>query len=232
MPHHSQHWTRSIAASLCLAAAVAACKSDSTNTAPEIAASLTMDVTTTGQTAVVGGAIPLPMVVHVFDASGNPVAGATVNWAVVNGAGILGASTSTTDATGMSNMVWNLDTIARVDSATASISAGASVTFFATGTAGPATNTMKVSGDSQTVTSDSTSKPFVIKVVDRYGNAVSGVAVTWAVTGGGALAASTSTTDVNGMASVVLTLGATPGPYVITATAGALVAVTFSLTGT
>jgi hypothetical protein len=38
-------------------------------------------------------------------------------------------------------------------------------------------------------------------------------------------------TDANGMAQVTLTLGATPGPYTITATVGALAAVTFTLTG-
>jgi Bacterial Ig-like domain (group 1) len=119
-----------------------------------------------------------------------------------------------------------------VDSLTASIASGSSVTVTGTGTAGAATSVAKVSGDSQTVVSGSTSAPFVIKVADRYGNAVAGAAVAWAVTGGGALSAASTTTDVTGRAQVTLTLGTTPGPYTITATALTLTAVTFFLTGT
>ena len=181
---------------------------------------------------MVGTALAQPVAVHVMDQNGGIVAGATVTWTVVNGAGTTSAATSTTDATGTATVVWTLDTLARVNSMTASIQSGASTTVFATGTAGAATSATKVSGDAQTVTSDSTSAPFVIKVADRYGNAVSGVAVTWVVTGGGALSAASTTTDATGMTNVTLTLGATPGPYTMSGDAGLLTAITFTLTGT
>jgi protocatechuate 3,4-dioxygenase beta subunit len=227
-----QYWPRQLVAVLGLTTALAACKSDSTNTAPVVAAAITGDATTNAQSAPVGTAVALPVVVHVTDQNGNPVAGATVAWSVIDGAGVLGASTSLTDVTGSSNMVWTLDTIARVDSVTASIQSGASVVITATGVAGAAATTTKVSGDAQTVTSDSTSQPFVIKVADRYGNPVQGVVVAWTVTGGGALSAASTTTNASGTAQVTLTLGATPGSYSIIATAGLLATVTFTLTGT
>jgi adhesin/invasin len=235
MQHRSRPRRRgphAAAAALALALALTACKSDSTNAPVSVATSITADAATNAQTATAGTAVALPVVVHVTDQGGNPVEGATVTWAVVNGGGTLGAAASTTDATGMSNMVWTLDTIARVDSVTASIQSGASVTITAIGTAGPAASESKVSGDSQTVASDSTSQPFVIKVTDRYGNAVQGAAVAWVVTGGGALSAASTTTDATGSAQVTLTLGATPGSYMITATAGVLTSVVFNLTGT
>jgi adhesin/invasin len=228
----SPHGALRIAATLGLTAFIGACKSDSGNNVPLTATAISADAATNNQSAVVGTALPNPVIVHVTDQNGNPLPGATVTWTVVNGAGSTSAPSSVTDATGMASVTWTIDTIARVDSMTASISAGTSVTITATGNADAAANTTKVSGDAQTVASDSTSAPFVIKVTDRYGNPCSGVAVAWLVTGGGALSAATSTTDATGTTQVTLTLGATAGAYVITATALALTAVTFNLTGT
>lgn len=226
-----QYWPRQLATALGLAAALAACKSDLSSTGTQPAAAIIAEAATNGQTAPAGTPIALPVVVHVFDLNGNPVSRAKVRWVVIDSAGVLGDSTSTTDATGMSNMVWTLDTIARVDSVTASIQSGAFVTITAIGTVGATALELKVSGDSQTVASSTTSQPFVVKVTDRYGNAVLGATVGWSVTGGGTLSANSVMTDANGMAQVTLTLGATPGQYTITATVGVLTPVTFTLTG-
>jgi adhesin/invasin len=230
--HDSSRWTRNLAAACALAAALGACKKDSNNTAPLVATTIAADAGTNAQSATVGTALPQPATVHVSDQNGAPIAGATVTWTVVSGAGSVSAPSSTTDATGTATVAWTIDTIARVDSLTASITGGATATVTATGVAGQATAVNKVGGDAQTVASDSTSAPFIVKVVDRYGNGVSGVSVAWLVTGGGALSAATSTTDATGTTQVTLTLGATPGAYMITAAALALTLVTFNLTGT
>jgi adhesin/invasin len=228
----SLHNARKLAAVLGFAALAAACGSDKVNSAPLAATAVTADAASNNQSATAGSTLASNVVVHVTDQNGNALSGAMVTWTVVNHAGSTSAATSTTDATGTASVKWTLDTIARVDSMSASIQSGASVTVTATGTAGSAANAQKVSGDSQTDVSGTTSAAFVMKVTDRYGNAVSGVIVTWAATGGGALSSSTSTTDASGKTSVTLTLGSTPGPYVITATAGLLAVVTFNLTGT
>ena len=68
-------------------------------------------------------------------------------------------------------------------------------------------------------------------VVDQFGNPISGTTVTWAVTGGGTLSATTSTTDATGSTQVTLTTTAAPGSYTVTATAGTLTPVTFTITG-
>jgi protocatechuate 3,4-dioxygenase beta subunit len=209
-----------------------ACSKDSLNTAPLVGTSIVANAATNAQTTTVGQPTPQPVSVLVTDQNGNPIQNVTVTWTVVNHAGTTATASSATDATGTASTTWTVDTTARTDSLTASIFSGAAVTITAIGQAGAATTVTKVSGDAQTDSSTTTSAPFVIKVTDRYGNAVSGAAVAWAVTGGGTLSAASTTTDVTGMTQTTLVLGSVPGPYVITATAGLLAAVTFNLTGT
>jgi adhesin/invasin len=212
--------------------AFAGCSKDNNNTAPLVATSIVANAATNAQATTVGTPTPQAVSVVVTDQNGNPIQNASVTWTVVNHAGTTGSATSTTDASGTASTTWTVDTIARTDSLTASIASGGSVTITAIGQAGAATSATKVSGDAQTDSSTHTSAPFVIKVTDKYGNAVSGVVVAWVVTGGGTLSAASTTTDVTGMTSTTLVLGSVPGPYVITATAGILAAVTFNLTGT
>jgi Bacterial Ig-like domain (group 1) len=55
-------------------------------------------------------------------------------------------------------------------------------------------------------------QPISVQVTDVSGNPIIGAVVTWTVlTGGGSVASATSTTDSNGNASVIWTLGPTPG---------------------
>jgi len=92
-------------------------------------------------------------------------------------------------------------------------------------------------GDSQSATAGTavTTPPSVI-VKDQFGNAVSGVSVTFAVgLGGGTVVPTTAiTTDAGGIARVTSwTLGSTPGANTLTATSGSLSGspVTFNATG-
>jgi hypothetical protein len=225
-----RRWPARTATLLALAAMLGACSKDS-STSPSIGLMITADPSTNAQMATVGTAVAKPVEVHVMNQDGEVVPGAVVTWTVISHAGTTSADTSTTDASGTATVNWTLDTLARTDSLTASIQSGASVTITATGTAGPATSATKFGGDGQTVVSGGVSAPFMLKVTDQYGNAVSGVPVAWVVTGGGTLSATSTTTDVTGMSTVTLTLGTTPGQYTIQATAAALTAVTFNLTG-
>jgi len=60
--------------------------------------------------------------------------------------------------------------------------------------------------------------PLVVRVTDADGAAVSGVTVTWSVTGGGSLSSSTSTTNAQGRASNTFTAGPALGTSTIRAT--------------
>ena len=100
---------------------------------------------------------------------------------------------------------------------------------------GPGTTISGVSGDEQiAVVGSALPAPFVVRVTDAQGNAVSGVAVTWAVTaGGGTLSATSTQTDSQGQASVTLTLGPTVGTNTVTASSTGLSGspVVFNATG-
>ena len=93
-----------------------------------------------------------------------------------------------------------------------------------TATAGAPKTLSLVSGGNQSATPGSQlTNPIVVKVADSLGIGVSGYAVTFAVaTGGGSVGTPNATTDVNGLASTMWTLGAATGTQTITATATGL----------
>jgi hypothetical protein len=85
------------------------------------------------------------------------------------------------------------------------------------------------SGDQQHVAVGTTApEPLVVTVLDKSGNALPGVTVTWEVqSGGGTLSAVESVTDATGMARVEYSAGTGSGPVVVSATVDGLDAVTF-----
>ena len=89
-------------------------------------------------------------------------------------------------------------------------------------------------GDGQTGDAGSTlPKPLTVGITFRAGVNLAGIPVAFAVTSGAAaLSAPTASTDANGVAGVGVTLGATPGVVVVTATLSGLPPVQFHLTAT
>ena len=81
------------------------------------------------------------------------------------------------------------------------------------------TTIVEVSGDNQTGTvGTALSDPFVVEVRDQDGDALSGVAVAFAVTGGGGtLSATNVTTNASGRAQSTLTLGSSTGTNTVRA---------------
>jgi hypothetical protein len=219
-------------AGLALAAVVAGCHDNSSNTAPPTATAITANASTNGQTGTVGQALVNPVAVHVTDQNGNSMAGATVTWTVASGSGSVSSATSSTDASGNATVTWTLGNTAGANSLTAAIAGGASTTITATGQAAAAAAVTIVSGNGQSVTSGSATQPLVVMVADQFGNPVAGVTVAWVVTGGGTLSAASTTTDATGKTQITLTTDAAPASYTVTATALTLTAATFTVTGT
>jgi uncharacterized protein (TIGR03437 family) len=89
-------------------------------------------------------------------------------------------------------------------------------------------------GDGQTAATGATlSTPLTVAISFRAGVGVAGLPVAFAVASGAAtLSATTTNTDAAGVAGVAVTMGATPGPVVITATFASFPAVQFHLTTT
>jgi len=222
-------WSLALAAMVVIGAS--ACSDNNDNsTSPLTATTITASSATNAQTGVVGTALARPVAVVVADQNGAPLAGATVNWAVTAGGGSVASATSVTDASGNATIAWTLGTTVGTDSLEASIAGGASAFITATATAAAASAVHVTSADTLTVTAGTTTAPLVVKVVDQFGNPIAGATVTWAVTAGGTLSATSSTTDATGSTQVTLTTVAAPSNYTVTATSGTLTPVTFTIT--
>ncbi len=175
--------------------------------------------------------------VRVVDQSGNGVAGFTVGFAASAASVIAPATSAVSDADSFAQLSsWILSPVAGPNTVTATANglAGSPITFSATGQVGPATIFAKQSGDNSIgLVNNPLGTPHVVKVTDAFGNGVTGVSVTWGVTGGGSVAPATSVTAANGTTQAIRTLGAAAGPVTTTATAtvgGAPVTLVFTVT--
>ncbi len=188
-------------------------------------------VSGSGQSGRAGDALAQPLVVEVDAADGVGVAGVTVNFRGLATAASVSPASVVTDANGRASTTMTLGSQASTQ--TFEATAGSlNVSTTATATAAAASQLAIVTGNAQSDTTGKTlAQPFVVLASDRFGNAVSGVTVTWQrVTGNGATAAATSTTGANGQASMTYTLGAQPGPETVSATITGAPAVTFTAT--
>lgn len=186
-----------------------------------------------GQTAPAGEALASPLVVRVTDAFGNPIPGIPITWTAIGGGSVSEQSTAS-DATGRSSVMRTLGGTSGEQFTQASSEglAGSPVTFTHAATPGSAAGVAIVSGDDQSgVPGSQLPEPLVVRVTDGAGNAVSGAAVTWIVTGGGGtLAPPTSTTDAAGNASSIWTLGSVPGANAAEAVVSGVGQASFSAT--
>jgi hypothetical protein len=100
-------------------------------------------------------------------------------------------------------------------------------------TAGPpsADGVTAVSGDAQFATvGTAVANPLVVLVVDQNGSPFGGATVNWTVSsGGGAVSDTTSTSDMDGHATITYTAGATPGTATIVATVAQIWTATFTV---
>ena len=200
-----------------------------------------------GQSAQITTAFTNALVATVKDVGGNLVSGASVTFtapgagASLTFAGGGKTATVTTDASGLATSpTMTANGTVGAYSVTAATN-GLSTTFGMTNTAGPPASITVVAGT--TPQSTPAGEPFATKlsvtVADAGGNPASGVSVTFSapLNGASALFGNTATaivtTNTFGVATVPLTLAnLTQGSYNVTATAGNLPPVTFSLTNT
>lgn len=160
----------------------------------------------------------------VRDQYGNPVPGATVNWAVTSGGGSVSPASSTTNAQGIARARWTLGgTVATPQTLRASAGASMNATFTATAAVGPGATLTAVSGGGQTSPVFTPfAQPLVVEV-RQNGVPVQGAEVQWTTSsstgsfGDADQATVTTTTDAQGRASVSWKPGSQAGTQTATA---------------
>jgi len=187
-----------------------------------------------GQTGTVGQALANRLQVRVLNRLGAGVKGIVVNFAVTAGGGSLDSTSVKTDSTGLASAGLTLGTTTGADTvqATTPRLPGTVVVFAAQANPGAVTALARDSGDAQTGGSG-TLLPvaLVVRAVDRYGNAVPGVTVSWAIaSGGGSITPASSVTNAQGRTRAQWTLGSTAGTETATASVGGALTVTFTAT--
>lgn len=186
-----------------------------------------------GQNGIVGDTLAQPLVVELRDRRGNPVPGGTggmlvntfVTFSVTSGGGAVVTASADVGVDGRASSLWVLGGAAGAQEAGAStFTSSASVSFSATAAAAAADSLIVVSGDGQQGTvGQPLGDSVVVKVVDAFGNGVSGWNVAFAANDAGASASPTAVnTDAAGLAATEWTLGAAPGGQTLTVTAQAL----------
>ena len=225
VPHHTVPRLAALLA-LCLSAA---CHHDS-STAPPTTTSdvvkVTPDSATNLQVAVVGHTIHVTVIAT--NPNGSPASGQNAVWRISTGNGSISSTSTTTDANGKTGVEWTLGTVSGANVLVVSVGTGVT-TVTATGAPDSLRVLNKVSADSQHVV-PAASMPLVVRAVDRFGNPVAGVVVTWTSTGG-TIAPISTTTGNGGNAQVTFTADTIPAVYTITATTTGLAPVVFTLTG-
>lgn len=173
-----------------------------------------------GQSATVNSALPLPLKAIALD-DGNAAPGVQVNWSV-SGNAVLSATQTTTGTTGETSVFVTLGGTPQSITITASRGdePAATTSFVVTALADTAASLTVAGGNNQRGLVGQPATPLQV-LYTVGGVAQAGVPVSWTVSQGTAtLAAASSNTAADGTASVGLTYGSTPGPIVVTASAG------------
>jgi Bacterial Ig domain/Bacterial Ig-like domain (group 1)/Bacterial Ig-like domain (group 3) len=188
----------------------------------------------------VGTALGDSLLALVTDAQNRPVAGATVEFVLVDnrGGGQVTPASGQTNAAGEVRAAITLGSQVGPMTGQAQIPVAQGATPIAAGftavvLAADANGIAMVSGDAQSGPVGSTlPSPLVVQVTDAFGNPISGITVTWSAEGQGAVSAASTVTDASGQTSVTRTLGPNSGLQTTLATAGGLAGSPVTFTST
>ncbi len=217
-------------APLFAATIVASCSQDELGTGPRIAT--VVIVAGNNQTAAIGSLVPQPLVVLVRDQRGDPIPGQQITWEVTSGDGSVSPSVSTSGTDGYASTSLRLGSAIGVQTVSATFVGLAPVVFGINATAAPASKILVVSGDAQSGrVGGQLGSDVVVRVTDAFDNPKGGVPVAFTVfTGGGAVTASTVSSDASGAARVKWTLGTQVGSQSLLVGSGNLAPVTITAT--
>jgi len=187
------------------------------------------------QSGSVGQLLPQALVVQVVDSASNAVPAATVTFSLTGSTGSLGTPTPATGANGQAQTTWTLGSVPGGQGVRASVAGAASpVVFTATAAVGAPKSIAKQAGDGQTRGAGTVvlTAP-AVSVKDTFGNAVSGVAVTFSVpdAASGSVTGANQTTNAAGVATVgSWTLGAVGTDSLLATVSGTSLVAVFTAT--
>ncbi len=189
------------------------------------------------QVAAAGSTLPRLLSVRALDASGVPVEDVAVTWSALRGGRV--SSTSTlTDEDGVASVERTLGAAAGEYTTRAKLPPGGGSQGEAVfSSIGLVQGAMRITG-AETTRTDSvlaTLLPYRVSARDHLDQPVPGVEVEWAlISGSGSLSTAVATTDANGFAEAVHTLGSAVGVEVVVARVAGLIGspVTFGATVT
>lgn len=168
------------------------------------------------QAGVVNTLLPDPLVFRLVDRAGAPIPGRRLHFTVTDGDGAVESSWSLTDTQGMVQVRWTLGPLVasshrlRVSTSASTDQGSHAVLVSATARPGPPERLEKLGGDEQGAPlGEPLPEAISVQVLDRYGNGVPGVVVSWSAGGGGRVDPENGgTSDSRGIASARWTLGA------------------------
>lgn len=180
------------------------------------------------QVAPAGTQLPLPVVLRVKDATGEPLSDIPVSFQVTQGGGAVDPPTARSDANGEVKVKWTLGSNAQAHSLNASVPGLDPISLTATGVL-PA-DLAVVQGNNQVAKAGAQlTVPIVIRVTGGTNVPIPGVTVTFALSAG-SMAPATAVTNANGEVSARWTLGNQAGLQTVTVTALTLPTATVTAT--
>ena len=186
------------------------------------------------QSATQNLSLPLPIIVTVKDANGNPIAGVPVMF-TANNRGSSSPLSVNTNATGEALTIWTLGQTLGTQTLNAVVTGLPPAIFSATSLIVPGVvqTFILVSGNGQIAQQAQTlPTPIRVRVNDTYGNPAAGVPVTFTANNGGSSSPGSAITDAAGAASTMWTLGVTIGMQYLTANVTGLTSLTFGAQAT
>ena len=180
------------------------------------------------QVAPAGALLPLPVVLRVRDATGEPLSDVPVSFQVTQGGGAVDPPTSRSDANGEVKVKWTLGTSAQAHTLNAAVPGLDPISLTATGVL--PTDLTVVQGNNQVAKAGAQlTVPIVIRVTGGTNLPIPGVTVTFALSAG-SMSPATGVTNANGEVSSRWTLGNQAGMQTATVTVLTLPTATVSAT--
>ena len=177
-----------------------------------------LQVLTAGdRTAAAGAPVSVPPAVRAVDRLGNPVVGATVEWAVVAGSGSVSAATTQTDGNGVASVQWTLGAQGTqlLDAVVGTLPAVRFTGRFRV----PTTILLR---DGAATVAPGSSTLFAFEVRDELGWPLPGARVEWSLQspGGATLTPASAHTGPDGIARATLAVTSLQANYIVRLSAG------------